>query len=102
MKCMRIFPEMCARTLWPLSSWTRNIAFGRGSITVPSTSIASSFGNENLSKNEPHARHLEARPDNTNPHTAQVHNTGRDEGDNARRALAYFPFGSPAGGFKRR
>src|ERR687887_1674828 len=40
---MRIFPEICARTLWPLASSTRNIAFGRGSTTVPSTSIAPSF-----------------------------------------------------------
>src|SRR6266511_721945 len=40
---MRIFPEMCARTLCPLDSSTRNIAFGRGSTTVPSTSIAPSF-----------------------------------------------------------
>src|SRR6266508_4025424 len=40
---MRIFPEICARTLWPLESSTRNIAFGRGSTTVPSTSIAPSF-----------------------------------------------------------
>src|SRR3954470_23130427 len=46
MKCIRIFPEMCARTLCPLSSCTRNIALGKGSITVPSTSIASSFGNQ--------------------------------------------------------
>jgi hypothetical protein len=29
-----------------LSSTTRNIAFGRGSITVPSTSMESSFGNQ--------------------------------------------------------
>src|SRR5438270_10844908 len=41
---MRIFPEMCARTSWPLSSSTRNIAFGRGSVTFPSRTIASSLG----------------------------------------------------------
>ena len=29
MKCLRIFPEMCARTSWPLSSSTLNMAFGR-------------------------------------------------------------------------
>src|SRR4029450_6433945 len=40
---MRIFPEMCARTRWPLASSTRNMAFGRGSTTVPSTSMAPSF-----------------------------------------------------------
>src|SRR5215470_5210563 len=44
MKFMRIFPETWASTLWPFSSSTRNIAFGSGSTTVPSTSIASSFG----------------------------------------------------------
>src|SRR4029453_9936146 len=40
---MRIFPEMCARTRWPLANSTRNMAFGRGSTTVPSTSMAPSF-----------------------------------------------------------
>src|SRR2546421_2674567 len=41
---MRIFPEMWASTLWPFSSSTRNMAFGSGSITVPSRTIASSLG----------------------------------------------------------
>src|SRR6267142_4780748 len=44
MKFMRILPLTCASTRWPLSSSTRNIAFGSGSTTVPSTSIASSLG----------------------------------------------------------
>src|SRR5688500_2958763 len=35
---------MCARTLWPFSSSTRNMAFGSGSTTVPSTRIVSSLG----------------------------------------------------------
>ena len=35
MKCMRIFPEICASTLCPVSNSTRNIAFGNGSMTVP-------------------------------------------------------------------
>src|SRR4249919_4100141 len=35
---------MCASTLWPFSSSTRNIAFGNGSTTVPSTRIVSSLG----------------------------------------------------------
>src|SRR5215208_6797454 len=35
---------MWANTLCPLSSSTRNMAFGSGSVTVPSTSIASFFG----------------------------------------------------------
>src|SRR3954466_4670849 len=34
---------MCARTLCPFSSVTRNMALGKGSVTVPSTSIASFF-----------------------------------------------------------
>ena len=41
---MRIFPEMWASTLCPFSSSTRNIAFGNGSMTVPSTRIVSSLG----------------------------------------------------------
>src|SRR5689334_12879617 len=41
---MRIFPEMCASTLCPFSSSTRNMALGRGSTTVPSTRIVSSLG----------------------------------------------------------
>src|SRR5689334_21311292 len=45
---MRIFPEICASTLCPLSSSTRNIAFGSVSSTVPVTSMASSFGIDNL------------------------------------------------------
>jgi len=36
-------PETCARTWCLFSSSTRNIAFGRGSITVAITSMASSF-----------------------------------------------------------
>src|SRR6059036_3119132 len=35
---------MWARTLWPFSSSTRNMAFGSGSTTVPSSTIASSLG----------------------------------------------------------
>ena len=41
---MRIFPEMWASTLCPFSSSTRNMAFGSGSMTVPSRTIASSLG----------------------------------------------------------
>src|SRR5712672_1919825 len=41
---MRILPEMCASTLCPFSSSTRNMAFGNGSVTVPSTRIMSSLG----------------------------------------------------------
>ena len=37
------FPEIWAKTLWPFSISTWNIAFGNASITVHSTSITSSF-----------------------------------------------------------
>ena len=45
MKFIRSLPLMCARTRWPFSSSTANIVFGSGSMTVPSTSIASFFAN---------------------------------------------------------
>src|SRR5881397_2459837 len=44
MKFLRIFPEMCARTTCLFSSSTLNMAFGSVSTTVPTTSMASSFG----------------------------------------------------------
>ena len=44
MKCILIFPEICAKTLCPFSSSTLNMAFGKVSLTFPSTWIASSFG----------------------------------------------------------
>src|SRR6185503_5945523 len=44
MKFFRIFPEICANTWCLFSNSTRNIAFGRGSITVAITSMASSLG----------------------------------------------------------
>ena len=48
---MRIFPEMCASTSWPESSFTLNIVLGNASTTSPSTSIVSSFtGIELLTK----------------------------------------------------
>src|SRR5437773_11199329 len=43
MKFIRIFPEMCARTSCPFWSSTLNIALGRASDTVPSTSMTSLF-----------------------------------------------------------
>src|SRR5207237_10054835 len=42
-RCIRSLPDTWARTLWPLSISTRNIALGSGSTTLPSTSIASSL-----------------------------------------------------------
>jgi len=41
MKCFRILPEICARTMCPFSNSTRNMALGNGSTTVPVTSMAS-------------------------------------------------------------
>src|SRR5436190_9242782 len=41
MKFIRSLPLMWARTRWPFSSSTANIVLGSGSMTVPSTSIAS-------------------------------------------------------------
>jgi len=40
---MRILPEICANTTCPFSNFTLNIALGNGSMTVPSSSMASSF-----------------------------------------------------------
>src|SRR5688500_18031696 len=39
----RSLPAMCASTSCSLSRTTRNMVFGRASVTSPSTSIASSF-----------------------------------------------------------
>ena len=44
MRKRRILPATWPSTMWSLSSFTRNIAFGRASITSPSNSILSSFG----------------------------------------------------------
>src|SRR5947199_273390 len=43
MRKRRILPATCPRTVWPLSSWTRNMAFGSASTTSPSNSTFSSF-----------------------------------------------------------
>jgi hypothetical protein len=43
MRCIRILPELWARTSWPLSVFTRKVAFFRDSTTVPSSRIACSF-----------------------------------------------------------
>src|SRR5882672_7731774 len=40
---MRIFPEMKAWIIWPFSSFTLNVAFGRFSTTSPCISITSSL-----------------------------------------------------------
>ena len=49
MKCLRIFPEIWAKTSWPLGSATRNIVPGRTWVTEPTSSIGSSFSNRNQS-----------------------------------------------------
>src|SRR3990172_8211346 len=41
MKCIRIFPDAWANTLCPFANSTRNMALGKFSLTVPSTSIVS-------------------------------------------------------------
>src|SRR5690606_29840004 len=43
MRFLRILPEVCASTSWLLSSFTRNIALGSSSVTVPENSIRSSL-----------------------------------------------------------
>src|ERR687897_3928480 len=43
MRKRRILPATWPSTSWPLSSCTRNIAFGRASTTSPSNSTFSSF-----------------------------------------------------------
>ena len=43
MRKRRILPATCPRTTWSLSSFTRNIALGRASMTSPSNSTFSSF-----------------------------------------------------------
>jgi len=42
-KCIRIFPETCAKILWPFSSSTLNIAFGKASVTLACSFIVSFF-----------------------------------------------------------
>src|SRR5688572_5751428 len=43
MRNLRILPAIVACTSWPLFTCTRNVASGSTSVTVPSSSIASSF-----------------------------------------------------------
>src|SRR5437867_13229697 len=44
MKCLRILPEICARTLGEPGRSTRNIVPGNTCVTVPSVTIWASFG----------------------------------------------------------
>src|SRR3989304_3073150 len=59
MKFIRILPDTWASTRCPFSSSTRNMALGRGSTTVPSTSIASSL----VIRSSHRRPRLHARPD---------------------------------------
>jgi hypothetical protein len=43
MRWVRILPERWASTLWPWSSWTRNVPLGSASATVPSRTKVSSL-----------------------------------------------------------
>ena len=43
MKCILILPDTWAKTSWSLGNSTRNIPFGRASLTLASTSIACFF-----------------------------------------------------------
>src|SRR5437868_2676947 len=56
---MRIFPEMWPSTMWPFSSFTRNIALGSVSTISPCIWIVSSFAISPLPHRE--ARALEVR-----------------------------------------
>src|SRR5215212_10599937 len=56
MRKRRILPATWPRTTWSLSSLTRNIAFGRASITSPSSSTFSSLGTR-----EPYQRSVYSR-----------------------------------------
>lgn len=48
MKCLRILPEMCARTSCPSGKATRNMVPGKTCVTDPTSSIGSSFGTSRL------------------------------------------------------
>src|SRR5438034_7650638 len=63
---------MCVRTLCPLSSSTRNMAFGRGSTTVPSTAMAPFFA-----KLPDSFRTRKRRPGSPSGATAQVYGPTR-------------------------
>src|SRR5215218_1659739 len=56
MRKRRILPATWPRTTWSLSSLTRNIAFGRASITSPSSSTFSSFGTREPYQRSAHRR----------------------------------------------
>src|SRR3712207_6290207 len=57
----RILPATWPRTSWPLSSCTRNMAFGSASTTSPSNSTFSSFAKPDASPSDrSHVRRLRA------------------------------------------
>src|SRR3954447_16863466 len=58
MRKRRILPATWPRTSWPLSSCTRNIAFGSASTTSPSNSTFSSFAKRLRPSDRSHVRGL--------------------------------------------
>src|SRR5919204_823469 len=58
MRKRRILPATCPSTSWPLSSCTRNMAFGSASTTSPSNSTFSSFAKPSASSDRPYVRGL--------------------------------------------
>src|SRR3954452_16353106 len=60
MRNRRILPATCPSTSWPLSSCTRNMAFGSASTTSPSNSTFSSFAKRSASSDRPYVRGLRA------------------------------------------
>src|SRR5919109_661253 len=60
MRKRRILPATWPRTSWPLSSCTRNMAFGSASTTSPSNSTFSSFAKPAASSDQSHVGCLRA------------------------------------------
>src|SRR6185437_5700434 len=90
MKFLRTFPEICARTSCPFGSDTRNIVPGSTCVTVPVSSIGSSFATRIISCRKPRCRQpLKCAPTfavgttsasvsrRSGQLTARVSNTGR-------------------------
>ena len=65
MKFFRILPEMWASTSWPLGRATRNIVPGSTCVTVPMSSIGSSFATCRISDWKPFRRQPVDKPVNS-------------------------------------
>src|SRR3989304_2664574 len=81
---------MCASTLCPFSSSTRNMALGSGSETVPSTSMASFLGKLPVDLSHGHARHVRSRAEPT-PRARGQAAGGPKPRKPRRQALVYGP-----------